>query len=164
MNERAIAASLGLGKGTVGAYLGRARTAGLTWPVPDALSDDDLELLLFPAAPSLPDGERPVPDWSLVDRELRRPSVTRALLWDEYRAAQAHQHRGEHCRRGDHQDALPRSASLSHQKGRVEKTASKSSTNDIWNSSGAKKRAFQNVLKKTVQFQYYGKPWRPEMR
>ena len=87
MSERAIAASLGLGKGTVGAYLGRARTAGLTWPLPDALSDDDLELLLFPAAPSVPDGERPVPEWSLVDRELRRPGVTRALLWEEYRTA-----------------------------------------------------------------------------
>ena len=30
LSERAIAASLGLGKGTVGRYLGRARTAGLT--------------------------------------------------------------------------------------------------------------------------------------
>jgi transposase len=28
-----------------------------------------------------------VPDWAQVDRELRRPGVTRALLWEEYRAA-----------------------------------------------------------------------------
>ena len=87
LSERAIAASLGLGKGTVGAYLGRARKAGLTWPLPETLTDDDLELLLFPAAPSVPDHERPLPDWSVVDRELRRPGVTRALLWEEYRAA-----------------------------------------------------------------------------
>ena len=87
LSERLIARSLGLGKGTVGAYLGRVRKAGLTWPLPDALSDDDLELLLFPAAPSAPDGDRPVPDWAVVDRELRRPGVTRALLWEEYRAA-----------------------------------------------------------------------------
>lgn len=87
LSERAIAASLGLGKGTVGTYVGRARQAGLTWPLPANLSDDDLELLLFPAAPSMPDRERPMPDWSLVDRELRRPGVTRALLWEEYRAA-----------------------------------------------------------------------------
>ena len=86
LSERAIAASLGLGKGTVGAYLGRARTAGLTWPLPGALTDDDLDLLLFPAAPPVPDRERPVPDWAAVDRELRRPGVTRALLWEEYRA------------------------------------------------------------------------------
>ena len=87
LSERAIAVSLGLGKGTVGAYLMRARTAGLEWPLPPGLSDDDLELLLFPAAPSIPDDERPVPDWAVVDRELRRPGVTRALLWEEYRAA-----------------------------------------------------------------------------
>jgi transposase len=87
LSERAIAASLGLGKGTVGSYLARTRKAGLGWPLPHALSDDDLELLLFPAAPSVPDAARPVPDWAVVDRELRRPGVTRALLWEEYRAA-----------------------------------------------------------------------------
>ncbi len=27
-----------------------------------------------------------VPVWALIDRELRRPGVTRALLWEEYRA------------------------------------------------------------------------------
>src|SRR5690554_3858303 len=31
MGERAIAASLGLGKGTVGTYLARARRVGLEW-------------------------------------------------------------------------------------------------------------------------------------
>ena len=87
LSERSIAASLELGKGTVGAYLARARQAGLAWPLPEGLSDDDLELLLFPAAPSVADHERPVPDWAVVDRELGRPGVTRALLWEEYRAA-----------------------------------------------------------------------------
>lgn len=87
LSERAIAASLGLGKGTVGAYLSRARRACLGWPLPQDLDDDSLELLLFPAASMVPDPERPVPDWAKVDREIRRPGVTRALLWEEYRAA-----------------------------------------------------------------------------
>ena len=86
LSERAIAASLGLGKGTVGVYLSRARHAGLGWPLPQELDDDGLELLLFPASPSVPDPDRPVPDWADVDRELKRPGVTRALLWEEYRA------------------------------------------------------------------------------
>ena len=30
---------------------------------------------------------RSVPDWAMMDRELRRPGVTRALLWEEYRAS-----------------------------------------------------------------------------
>ena len=47
LSERAIAGSLGLGKGSVGTYLRRARGAGLSWPLPEGLDDDDLELLLF---------------------------------------------------------------------------------------------------------------------
>ena len=48
LSERAIATSLGLGKGTVSAYLSRARRGGLGWPLPPDLDDDGLELLLFP--------------------------------------------------------------------------------------------------------------------
>ncbi len=87
LSERAIAASLGLGKGSVGAYVRRARKAGLGWPLPGGLDDDGLELLLFPASPTVPDPDRPIPDWAMIDRDLRRPGVTRMLLWEEYRAA-----------------------------------------------------------------------------
>ena len=87
LSERQIAASLGLGKGSVGGYVRRAQQAGLVWPLPDGLDDDGLELLLFPASPSVPDPDRPVPDWAKMDQELRRPGVTRMLLWEEYRAA-----------------------------------------------------------------------------
>jgi len=87
LSERDIAVSLGLGKGSVGAYIGRARRAELTWPLPEGLDDDSLELLLFPASSTVPDPDRPIPDWLMIDRELRRPGVTRMLLWEEYRAA-----------------------------------------------------------------------------
>ena len=36
--------------------------------------------------PDLPADQRPMPDWAWVHRELRRPDVTLALLWEEYRA------------------------------------------------------------------------------
>lgn len=87
LSERQIAASLTLSKTSVGTYLRRARQAGLRWPLPESLDDDGLELLLFPAAPTVPDPDRPVPDWTHIDRELRRPGVTRMLLWEEYRAS-----------------------------------------------------------------------------
>ena len=32
---------------------------------------------------------RPVPDWAGVHRDMRRPNVTLALLWDEYHARRA---------------------------------------------------------------------------
>ena len=86
LSDRAVAKSLGLGKGTVGNYLTRARQAGLSWPLPPDLDDDSLELLLFPSPTMASRLDRPVPDWAVMDIELRRPGVTRALLWEEYRA------------------------------------------------------------------------------
>ena len=85
--QRVIAQSLRLGLGTVNGYVGRARRAKLGWPLPDGLDDDRLEALLFPPVPDIPVDRRPVPDWAWVHRELRRPNVTLALLWEEYRAA-----------------------------------------------------------------------------
>ena len=66
-------------------YLSRARLAGLSWPLPDELDDAQLEALLYPPPPDVAAEQRPVPDWAVVHRELRRPNVTLALLWEEYR-------------------------------------------------------------------------------
>src|ERR1700757_4608434 len=82
--QRAIAQSLRLSQGAVSDYLGRARRAGLSWPLPEALDDARLEALLFPPPPDVPSEQRPVPDWSAVHRDLRRPHVTLAPLWEEY--------------------------------------------------------------------------------
>ncbi|MCP1769068.1 transposase [Bradyrhizobium japonicum] len=85
--ERAIARSVGVSNGVVHSYLSRARSAGLSWPLPEGMTDEDLELLLFPAPrPASQSPQRPVPDWSYIDKELRRRNVTRRLLWEEYRA------------------------------------------------------------------------------
>lgn len=85
MAQRAVARSLGLAQGTVSKYLNRTRRAGLTWPLPPELDDDDrLENRLYPPPSDRPSDERPQPDWALVHRELRRPNVTLMLLWEEY--------------------------------------------------------------------------------
>jgi transposase len=84
--QRVISQSLGLSQGSVSDYLSRARRAGLTWPLPDALDDTRVEALLFPP-PGVPSDHRPTPDWAMVHCDLRRPNVTLALLWEEYRAA-----------------------------------------------------------------------------
>ena len=86
LSERLIARTLQVSNGAVNSYLQRARVAGLTWPLPDSLDDDALERLLFPP-PHPKTDVRPGPDWAYVERELRRRGVTRALLWEEYRAA-----------------------------------------------------------------------------
>jgi transposase len=85
LSQRAIGISLRLSTGVVNACLSRARLAGLSWPLPEALDDSRLEALLYPPPPAVAPDKRPVPDWAEVHRELRRPNMTLALLWEEYR-------------------------------------------------------------------------------
>ena len=48
---RAIARVCLIGKETVREYLGRAAEAGLTWPLPEGLSEEEIERRLFPGEP-----------------------------------------------------------------------------------------------------------------
>ena len=83
---RDIGISCSIGRTTVSEYLQRATDGGLSWPLPDALDDESLELLLFPVQPVIPTDERPLPDWNYIHKELRRKGVTRFLLWQEYKS------------------------------------------------------------------------------
>src|SRR3984885_5819877 len=87
--QRAVAQSLRLSQGAISGYLGRTRRAGLRWPMPGGPDDEQREELQFPPPPSVAPDQRPVPDWTVVHRELRRPNVTLALLWEEYRTGAA---------------------------------------------------------------------------
>ena len=83
---RQVGAALGVPFTTAGDHLRRAERAGLSWPLPEELDDVALEALLFPKGPA-PEPNRPVPDWAVVHRELKRKGVTLMLLWHEYREA-----------------------------------------------------------------------------
>lgn len=87
MSKRKIAASLSIGATAAGDCLRRARRAGLSWPLPEDLSDEALERLLYPPPRLIGKDRRSRPDWSMIHRELRRPGVTLQLLWEEYRGA-----------------------------------------------------------------------------
>jgi transposase len=82
MRHRAIARACGVGVGTVSEYVGRARRAGLSWPLPADLDDGSLEARLF-ATPE-PNCERIPPDVARIHKELKRKGVTLHLLWEEY--------------------------------------------------------------------------------
>jgi transposase len=75
-----------MGRTTVREYVQRAEAAGLSWPLPEGLSDGELETRLFPPAPSV-EGPRALPDWAAIHRERQRPGVTLLLLWEEYRTS-----------------------------------------------------------------------------
>lgn len=85
LSARQIGNSLAVSHNTVTQYLRRARAAGLVWPLPQDLSDAELENLLFPSLP--PSAvKRPEPNWANVHVERKRRSVTLLLLWEEYKA------------------------------------------------------------------------------
>jgi len=89
VSERQIAVAIGVSRSTVSEYLRRATVIGITWPVPEGMDDTELERKLF-TPPTLEEKPaRPLPDWTVVHRELKRRSVTLLLLWEEYRAGQA---------------------------------------------------------------------------
>jgi transposase len=80
-----IARRLGMARSTVRETLKRTETAGLSWPLPDGMSDGALEVALYASRRSKR-GHRRVaePDWASVHRELKRKHVTLLILWDEY--------------------------------------------------------------------------------
>ncbi len=84
LSRRKIAQSLQIGRTTVREYLIRLKLAGLTWPLPDDLSDEDLEQLLFPPPEEGESARRPLPDWPSIHKERRKPGITLWLLWEEY--------------------------------------------------------------------------------
>lgn len=86
LTHRAIAQSCSISAGTVSDYITRAKAAGLSWPLPEGLSREELEALLFPGRAE-PGRAIVQPDWAAVHKELRRKSVTLSLLWVEYRQA-----------------------------------------------------------------------------
>src|ERR1700686_1241556 len=87
MSKRKVAASLLIGATAAGDCVRRARRTGLSWPLPENLSDEALERLLYPPPLVAAKDRRARPDWVAIHRELRRPGVTLALLWEEHRGA-----------------------------------------------------------------------------
>ena len=87
LSVREIARSSGLPVSTVGDYLKRAQTAGLSWPLPEGLAEEQLiEKLLGKGAVQAETNPpaKALPDWKAIHQELRRKSVTLQLLWNEY--------------------------------------------------------------------------------
>lgn len=48
MSDRTIACQIGVARSTLQEYLARIEAAGLSWPLPEDLTDEALECLLFP--------------------------------------------------------------------------------------------------------------------
>jgi transposase len=84
---REVARSLNISTSTVSDYLARARAAGVSWPLPVELTEQELYDKLFLPV-STASADRPHPDWEVIHRELRKKGMTLQLLWREYRDEQ----------------------------------------------------------------------------
>jgi transposase len=89
LSERQIESAVGVGHGTVGAYIRRAAQSGLGWEEASNLSDAEVEARLFEqVGRNEPPARAPI-DLGWVHLELRRAGVTLELLWSEYQQAVA---------------------------------------------------------------------------
>ncbi len=84
LGQRPISRCLNISRTTVGDYLHRAQIAGLGWPLPNDLTDQQLYSRLFPPAIAVSASDRPLPDCVYLHTELKRKGVTLMLLWEEY--------------------------------------------------------------------------------
>jgi transposase len=90
--EREIRDMLGIkSKTTVHTCIQRAENAGLSWPLPAGMTEDMLELRLFPYKPGTVSGKIPI-DFAHVHAELQRKDTTKSYLWEQY----AETHSGNH--------------------------------------------------------------------
>jgi len=87
LSNRAIARSCSISHSTVKEYLERAKSAGVNWPLPEQLTEEELFKQLFPEKAQAEALPKAMPDWQQVHAELRKQSVTLKLLWSEYKEA-----------------------------------------------------------------------------
>ena len=86
LSNRAIARACKISNSTVSITVRRARDAGLSWPLPAELGEEEIYQRLFPRpTPAADASGRLLPEWAAVRQELSRRGVTLKLLWQEYR-------------------------------------------------------------------------------
>jgi hypothetical protein len=80
LSNRAIARACQISNSTVGEYLHRAETAGLHWPLPEGLSEDELYQELSPETGRESALERPAPEGDAGKEEGSTWSKSPAIL------------------------------------------------------------------------------------
>jgi hypothetical protein len=78
LSDRQIGAVLGSARSTVQECLKRARLAGLSWPLPAELDDEELSARLYPRAEIAP--RYPTPDFAAIQIELAHKGAAMAAF------------------------------------------------------------------------------------
>ena len=83
-SQRQLESRLHCSRHTIREVLTAAKANGITYPLYDSFSSEQLEAILFPNRYAS-DNAYLAPDFAYIHKELAKPKVTLTLLWDEYR-------------------------------------------------------------------------------
>lgn len=83
-SKRQLESRLHCSRHTIREVLTVAKANGITYPIDDSFSNEQLEAILFPNRYAS-DNAYLAPDFAYIHKELAKPKVTLTLLWDEYR-------------------------------------------------------------------------------
>jgi transposase len=85
LSNHKIARACAVSASTVWDTVTRFEMTGMGWPLPEGMSEGDLERRLYRKQGTLEANPERVPDWAEVKQELRHENVTLRLLWEEYK-------------------------------------------------------------------------------
>ena len=91
LSIRQISRSLNISTGVISKYISRADAAELSWPLPDAMTDLELALVLQPKR-VVNSGVFAEPNFNLMQQDLVQKGMTRQLLWEEYAETHPNNH------------------------------------------------------------------------
>jgi transposase len=96
LSRRMIGRSMKKPKSTISDYIARFNKSGLTLEELDTRTAEEIYNILFPAESRRPKQrlDKITPDFHKIHLELKRKYVTRALLWEEYKALYPDNHYG----------------------------------------------------------------------
>ncbi len=86
LSSRQISRSLNVSTGAISKYLNRADAAGIGWPLPDSMTEQEVLAILQPSRKPRKDTVTVFaePDFNAIHDELGTKGMTRQLLWEEY--------------------------------------------------------------------------------
>lgn len=87
LSLREIGRSLRLSHPTVQKYVQTAKDKGLIWDQVKVMSEEELDKAMATTEAASSQDQRPQPDCVYIHQEMKKKSVTLALLWQEYKEA-----------------------------------------------------------------------------
>lgn len=83
LSIRQISSSTNTSVGAIQKLLAKAKKLDISWPLPDALDDNQLDQLFYPAADTRTSSRHQIPEWPVIHQALKRKDMTKQLLWEE---------------------------------------------------------------------------------